>query len=81
MNGAIIEARKSHSTLDPHSYLIKGDDNNVYFAHMGDLLSNEGCLYGKCNRIEVLEVGGRVKFSIPNEPFQHVLHVEKINDY
>ena len=51
------------SSLNPHSYEIKGEDGETYFAHMGDIKSNTEILYQIANEeIARLVKGDNVVF-------------------
>ncbi len=64
---------------DPYAFLIRGEDNQTYFTHIGDLFQNENKLYKDLNiPTEFLQKGDKVEFDCFT-PNIHLLaiHVKK----
>ena len=46
-----------------HSYIIKGENNKLYFAHLGDIKQNEDKLIQNTSyKTEILKIGEEVIF-------------------
>ncbi|MBU0573841.1 MAG: hypothetical protein KKH83_05140 [Candidatus Margulisbacteria bacterium] len=61
----------------PHSYFIKGDDGNSYFAHLGDIEDNEKKLY-QIPGITYLDVNNDVEFEPIKEHRPRAIKVRKV---
>ncbi|KTC78703.1 hypothetical protein [Legionella cincinnatiensis] len=64
---------------DPYAFIIRGEDNQTYFTHLGDLVQNENKLYKDLNMpTEFLQEGDLVEFDCFT-PSTHLLaiHVKK----
>ena len=76
MKGTIVESHTGTETGEgnPHSFKIQGDDEKIYFAHLGDLQDNEDKVYRE-NTV-VLRAGDPVEFK-PLEPSLRAASVKK----
>lgn len=85
MKGIVVEIHPgsrdnpdNSGNLNPHSYEIRGEDGNIYFAHMGDIKSNTELLYSFSNQnIERLVNGDEVEFEPRNEGKRAINKVKK----
>lgn len=75
MRGTVVKAT---GTPKPHDFQIQDENGDTYFAHLGDLQTNEDKLYDKTSETEFLDEGDQVEFDAVRSERARAIHVKKI---
>jgi hypothetical protein len=76
--GLVERAYVGKADGEPYAFLIRGDDNQAYFAHLGDIEQNEIKLYKNLDvPTQFLQEGDRVGFNCFEPVYLLAIHVKK----
>ncbi len=67
MKGIVDEPKIAEGQSEPYGFNIKGEDGEMYYAHLGDLKESETLLYNNRDKIDLLKKDDEVEF----QPIKH----------
>jgi hypothetical protein len=79
MKGKVIEA-STKGAGNPNYFKIEGENQKIYFAHLGDIEANEQKLYGRGTETVYLKKDDEVEFEPVESVDPRAIHIKQIKE-